>query len=161
MNRIYTSLNAEELHVGDKCFLADTKKDLDEQIDFFDNDRVRTLTDIRDDTYERRFVDEVKNAYAFAYLVERTPQYRPYENINEMIEDWKARFNNSVPDYAMPLIWVAPKTSNSRYLVAVFYDGNGSGDSVLVGDDYLELKELFTDSTYLDGSPCGKKCEVE
>ena len=152
MNRIYTSLNAEELHVGDKCFLSDTKKDLDEQIDFFDNDRVRTLTDIRDDTYERRFVDEVKNAYAFAYLVERTPQYRPYENINEMIADWKSRFNNSVPNYAMPLIWLQHTVTKAVSLMTSF---------LVIDDKRRRFDDLFDNYTYLDGSPFGKKCEVE
>lgn len=151
MNRVYTALNAEELNVGDKCFLADTKRDLDEQIDFFDNEKVRTLTDIRDDTFERRFVDEVKSAYAFAYLVERKPSYRPYENIDEMIEDWKSRFSSDIPDYAMPLIWLQNTVTKAVSLMTSF---------LVIDDKRRRFDDLFDNYTYLDGSPFGKKCEV-
>ena len=158
--RFYTAVNAEELNPGDKVFLADTAKDLDEMIDEFDNDRVRTITSIIDNSFERRFIDEIGNAYALAYLVERKPadKYRPYKNIAEMVDDWKSRFSSNIPDYAMPLIWVKNKGTGDVCLITELPH---TGSSVLLNCEYYHSDDLYDDYTYLDGSPCGKKCEVK
>ena len=74
-------------------------------------------------------------------------QYRPYKDTEEMIADYKERFNVSgIPSFCMPLIWV--KSGNICSLIT---------NMILCSDVHESMKELFETRTYLDGSPCGKK----
>ena len=78
-------------------------------------------------------------------------EYRPYINSAEMIVDFIDRFNVNCPSHCEPLIWVKGKYTHSRFLVFAFYE-----TFIKFNDDEpLMFKELFTDYTYLDGSPCG------
>lgn len=84
--------------------------------------------------------------------VEKEPKHRPYKDTEEMIADWKERFMVSkMPAFCMPLIWIRHKSSNSPSLVNRF-DIN----SVITYSGTWDMKNLFEDCTYLDGSPCGK-----
>ncbi len=77
------------------------------------------------------------------------PQYRPYKDTEEMIADYKKRFNISdVPSFCMPSIWV--KSGNICSLIT---------NMLLGGDVHESMEELFETRTYLDGSPCGKEIE--
>lgn len=87
--------------------------------------------------------------------VEKQPTYRPYKNTDEMIEDFKKRFNVEVPQYSMPMIWVKHKGTNVLGLVSEF----GVCSVVRIFDAGRSMNELFGSYTYLDGSPCGRKEE--
>ena len=86
--------------------------------------------------------------------VEKQPTYRPYKDTEEMVADFKKRFNAKVPPYAMPMIWVRNKTFKDCRLITVFRD-----KVVMIIVSGEDMKELFKDYTYLDGSPCGIKEE--
>lgn len=89
----------------------------------------------------------------FDYRVKPEKKYRPYKDTNEMIDDWKTRFNpKDWPSYSMPLIWVRYKATNATSLVYCY-----QFDCVAIGLIRLSLRELFYGNTYLDGSPCGKE----
>lgn len=85
------------------------------------------------------------------YRIKPESKYRPYKDTEEMIEDFKKRFNAKVPPYAMPMIWVRNKTFKDCRLITVFRD-----KVVMIIVSGEDMKELFKDYTYLDGSPCGK-----
>lgn len=85
-------------------------------------------------------------------MVNKKPQYRPYKDTDEMIADFKERFNVKVPPYAMPMIWVTDGAVCS--LITDIFP-----EEVLIYCDKESMKDLFEDCTYLDGSPCGIKEE--
>lgn len=91
----------------------------------------------------------------FTYRVKPEKEYRPYENTDEMIEDWKTRFE--VPDwptYSMPLIWVVQKGTDRKIFLSDI-----SMDDVTAVFSYTSMNGLLEGYTYLDGSPCGKETE--
>lgn len=90
----------------------------------------------------------------YEYRIKPESKYRPYKDTEEMIEDFKKRFNAKVPPYAMPMIWVRNKTFKDCRLITVFRD-----KVVMIIVSGEDMKELFKDYTYLDGSPCGIKEE--
>lgn len=88
---------------------------------------------------------------SYDYRIKPDSTYRPYKNTEEMIEDFKKRFNAKVPPYAMPMIWVKRKDgSNLAKLITGFRD-----KWVEIIISVWDMHNLFEDYTYLDGSPCG------
>lgn len=88
--------------------------------------------------------------------VDKEHQYRPYKDTEEMLADYKERFNvSNVPSFCIPLIWVKNKGLESmksfRTLVTTFGKA-----TVCIYDAPRPLYTLFDEFTYLDGSPCGK-----
>ena len=88
------------------------------------------------------------------YRIKPESTYRPYKDTEEMIEDFKKRFNVEVPPHAMPMIWVEYKTLKERKLITGFKD-----KVVVIIASVWGMDDLFEDYTYLDGSPCGMKEE--
>lgn len=84
--------------------------------------------------------------------VKKEPKYRPYEDTDEMIADWKERFKpKDWPSYSMPQIWVIWDDTKSCI------DGF-SKNEVSIRGYYRTMDGLFkAGCTYLDGSPCGKE----
>lgn len=83
--------------------------------------------------------------------VKAEKQYRPYNNADEFIADYKKRF---CPDCkGIPAIWVKNVADTLKQVVAITDDGvRLANKSTLV--DYIALWNAYT---YPDGSPCGKK----
>jgi len=81
----------------------------------------------------------------------KPPTYRPYESVEEMVEDFEKRFQpkpySQRPMYTMPLIWVRYKESRATKLYGYLIN------------DSLELKADFRRLEYLDGTPFGKLVE--
>lgn len=88
----------------------------------------------------------------------KPPTYRPYESADELIADYKARFNVDNPPYTMPQIWVKQINSlRDKGSLIVSFDQ----DRVWLGahDRANDFDNLFSKYTYLDGSPVGKLVE--
>lgn len=151
-NKVYTALNADEVKIGSKGYFADSLSILKDFIEI--NDTPKTVREIEDESYEHRFVDEYGTRYGFFYLIEepKEKKFRPYKDTDEMIADFKKRFNTNVPPYGMPLVWVKRKDRNSVAYVSVYTDSD-----LLVGSASRTLEQFFCYYTYLDGSPCGIK----
>ena len=81
-------------------------------------------------------------------------QYRPYKSVDELVSDFKERFDTHTPAYAMPLIWVQRKDKNEKFLITGF-TSTENGEFVMIGNVLFGLGVLFDDYTFLDGSPCG------
>ena len=85
--------------------------------------------------------------------VKKEPSYRPYRDTDEMIEDWKERFNaKDWPSYSMPLIWIWDKDKVEKMFVTGF-----RRQEVNTADAIIHMESLLQSYTYLDGSPCGKE----
>ena len=90
------------------------------------------------------------------YRIKPEEKYRPYKNTEEMIEDFKKRFNVEVPPYAMPMIWVKYKNIKDCRLITGFM-----AKTVVIIGSSSGMCNLFDCYTYLDGSTCGIKDEYE
>lgn len=90
------------------------------------------------------------------------PEHKPYESVEEFIQDYQERFPTAVPRpaHTMPLIWLTNIVSEEIHLVTGFNmtDENENEKGVCIRDIIWSFRELFSSWTFLDGSPCGKEC---
>lgn len=87
---------------------------------------------------------------------EEKPEYRPYKDADEMVEDFYKRINSGKASYSMPLIWVKSKANGDIELIT----GYSKADKcVLCSVNWDTFEQLFNGFEYLDGSPVGKKVE--
>lgn len=157
--RVYTALNADEVKVGRKGYFADNLMDLIRCVVEEDKDSFFILEKIETSNVTYRFA--AKNfagnvlTWNLFYPVEepKEKKLRPYRDTDEMVEDFKERFNVDVPPYAMPLIWIKTKDADKKYLIVRFASALTICHNVEVYTPTLE--DLAEGYTYLDGSPCG------
>lgn len=169
-SKVYTSVNADELKIGSKGYFADSLEFLKKQVEEDDENDKAILMKILDEGEKFRFISSIENPfgsypigrYILFYLLEEPDEgkYRPYENTDEMIEDYLDRYNsftgwrgNVNPMYC-PLIWVREKVLNKKDLIISFED---LGVQIAEDTEMTNLIRLFNTYTYLDGTPCGKK----
>ena len=90
---------------------------------------------------------------SYDYRVKPEPKYRPYKDTDELIEDWKWRFNPNAywPEHEVPLIWIWDKDEGEKMLVTGF-----RRQEVNTTDAIISMALLLKSYTYLDGSLCGK-----
>lgn len=91
------------------------------------------------------------------YRVKPEFKYRPYENIEEMLEDIKKRLNETFWDIQHPVfpgMWLKHKDYEVEEMIA----GVDSVKSeILLGKNWTKLSIVFNHFTYLDGTPFGIK----
>lgn len=117
--------------------------------------------DSMDSSCQSPFLGYSSNGNPFTYVfirevIEEPPQYRPYKDTNEMVEDYKERFADIIMtgSVEMPLIWLKA-SQGSKILITAF---SGSEEHVSFSDGgYGRMDGIFRDYTYLDGSPVGKE----
>lgn len=161
-SKVYTALNADNIIVGSKGYFADNLYELEEIVLRDDKDTFFIIKEILSKDENFRFLAENCNgsdtSWNLFYLVEEPKEknYRPYKDTNEMIEDFKNRYNSyggwsgkSNPMYC-PLIWLKDKDNGQIYLVRSFWN-----DKVFLGISDFSLDFIFEQYTYLDGLPCG------
>ena len=110
---------------------------------------------------------ESNRSFNLFYLVKEPQEkkFRPYSNPDEMIEDFKKRYNAyggwSGKDNPMynPMIWIKSKTTGFRHLVTDYGDDDNcdycNRSCIWIGSFSLVFKERLDNYTYLDGTPCG------
>ena len=210
VRKVYTAVNADELHKGDLVIVADNLGTLKEYVS-----GVTTIESVLSENSEYRFRTSSGRIFCLAYLVcparnaeaykawregkavemriglgekdwtvrscrhnnvsddewlsqefrpvleeaaaRPEPQYRPYKSVDELVSDFKERFDTHTPAYAMPLIWVQRKDKNEKFLITGFTSTEENGELVKIGRGYYGLGVLFDHYTFLDGSPCGVK----
>lgn len=158
-SRVFTALNADEIKVGSKGYFADSIMILKETIKETLKDSCAAaygeIDEIKDDSCACRFSIKKNSAYSFFYLVEEPGEkkFRPYNDVDEMVEDFMKRFNENVPPYAMPLIWIKTKGTDKKYLIVRF----ASDLTICLNFEVYTptFEDLVEGYTYLDGSPCG------
>lgn len=75
--------------------------------------------------------------------------YRPYKNIQEMLNDGYTMNAKAIPPNARPLVWVCRKHTGDEYLI------NGFCTNGVMIDAFYTYEELFEQFEYLNGLPCG------
>ncbi len=156
-SKVYTALNADEVKVGSKGYFADNLSALKRVVEQEDTSAYGKLDKIYDDSCSYRFLQmEELQDYALFYLVEEAKEktIRPYKDTDEMIEDFKRRFNANIP-----FIWIKSKgMEENKHLITRFSDAD-KVTKVTINLEMvvytIRLYTLFDDYTYLDGSPCG------
>lgn len=154
-NRIYTAVNADNIIVGSKGYFADNLESLEDAVYQEDSMVYGEIEEIKSKVVSCRFKIKNDANYGLFYYVEEPEEkkFRPYKDTDEMIEDFKKRFNVNVPPYAMPLIWIKTKGADKKYLIVRFASALTISLNVEVYTPTLE--DLAEGYTYLDGSPCG------
>lgn len=152
--KIFTVLNANEVEIGSSGYFADNLRSLRVAAEEECSRAYGEIEEIMNNSYGCRFRKKNGDTYTLFYLVEdRKEELRPYKNTDEMVEDFKERFNVNVPPYAMPLVWVKMKDSDRKYLIVRFSSDLTICHNVEVHT--LTFEDLVEGYTYLDGSPCG------
>lgn len=86
INKVYTTVNANELKVGDKVIFADDLNTLRKQV--VNDGPISCINHIASEEYEYRFYgNNDVEFFALAYLVEQVKEkkWRPYKDTSEMI----------------------------------------------------------------------------
>ena len=150
---IYTALNAGELKVGDKVYLGDSIVELRYKFENYDYSPSELCHISDEGDWEFNFATK-DTAGTLAYLVERKKEkkWRPYKDCDEMIADYKKRFNVYCSEHELPLIWVEHKISRTKRLITSFCTS-----AIGISDDVILLSKLLDRYDYCDGSPCGIK----
>ena len=161
-SKVFTALNADEVKVGSKGIFSDNLALLKLYVTARNSKNYEEkLKEIKSDVNTNRFIDNRGVDFSLFYLVEEPAEekYRPYEDTDELIEDWKERASAYGSSYFSknpmfcPSIWVKGSGSSiCKHLITDFIC-----NSVETNDYVLTLEELFEGFTYLDGTPCGKK----
>lgn len=154
-SKVYTALNADEVKVGSKGYFADKIKPLRDKVEKDDSYYLMTLKS----KLENCFESSDNNGWTFFYLVEEPQEkkLRPYKDTDEMIEDFKKRYNSyggwSGKDNPMycPLIWVQNVCGQRRLVTCL----NGNTVHISGQKKDFTLEEFADTYFYLDGSPCG------
>ena len=168
ISRVYTMLNADEVKEGSEGYFADNFKDLKDIIAREFSECYGKIRKINVEGYSLRFLKEDDSDFGLFYLIKEPEEekFRPYKDTNEMIEDFKKRYNSyggwsgkENPMYS-PLIRIKSKTTGFRHLVTDYSDdncGHCNKSCIWIGSLAIMFKELFDKYTYLDGTPCGIK----
>lgn len=92
------------------------------------------------------------------YRVKEEPKYVPYENTEELIEDFCKRSGAKRSPMGEPFIWLKEINSTTKRLVVTYFDESLNTQYCNAFDNWT-MKELFEKFTFLNGSPVGKKVE--
>lgn len=154
-SRIYTAVNADEVKLGSVGYFADNIYSLQQAVQHNDKECFGKVDCIRGTDTGFRFVADNGACFSLFYFIEEQEEkkLRPYRDSDEMIEDFKKRFNVHVQPYEMPLIWIKIKDTDKKYLVVRF----ASTLTICHNDEVYTptFEYLVKGYTYLDGSPCG------
>jgi hypothetical protein len=86
-------------------------------------------------------------------------KYVPFDTVQELIDCWDNKYpqNKSRPKGTMPLIWIKEKEKDIRTFITEYYFERDCHEAdVGTSRDYISLKSLFYDYTFLDGTVIGK-----
>ena len=94
----------------------------------------------------------------YNYRVKEGTKYVPYENTEELIEDFCKRSGAKRSLMGEPFIWIKEIDSTTKRLVVTYFDDSLNTQYCEISDNW-NMKELFEKFTFLDGTPVGKKVE--
>jgi len=96
---------------------------------------------------------------ALEFRVKPVSAYRPFKSTQELKSTFLALTNQTaIPANFEPVIWVRSKyNTSSTFMITHFCENLGVVH--LCGYLNIGIEQLFTDYTFLDGTPCGVKEE--
>lgn len=155
-DKAYSALDDVDIVIGSKGYFADSLKGLRALVGRGNDFELQTLK-----SKDGNYFETIESAtYNFFYFISKPKRkiYRAYENVTEMLWDFKKRCNDCTDDEMRnPVVWVKQKDTREEYLITRFAR-NDNKVTITFEDKLftLSLLKLFNDGyTYLDGSPCG------
>ena len=150
-SRVYSALNADELHAGDTVILADNIAALRRCVE--GDKRSEKLREIVSEDWPGRFFSYDDCHYYWAYLVERAPEvkYVPWDRTNcplkcgDIIN--KCEENGRVYKYSIIEI----------EQMSIDDENNGYCDLVYFGANALSYEMLLSGGYTFNGKPCGQE----
>lgn len=152
-SKVYTALNADEVKSGSIGFVANTLADLENKLKETDSYCTVEISDINCKATVNRFVinNDGDMSFPLFYLLEEPEEkkFRPYNDTDEMLVDYKFKYQTVWADFTMPEIWLK-NTIDVKRMISGFYKRG-----VVINNEKVDMNDLFKYYTYLDGSPCG------
>ena len=113
-------------------------------------------------TFERCRLCDIERSN---YIPKKGKHYRPFKDCDELVKCWEKKMfipavmftEDTRNKLYRPSIWIKSKEYGTDNLITAF-DGNNEsigGSCVFIQDIWVDMKELFDNFTFLDGSPCG------
>lgn len=138
-----------------------TTKEMIEVMQAYEDEKNIECARIGDWEWETDF-KPIWNWDEYVYRIKKEPTYRPYESVNEMLDDFCERCREhgmtvSRSSMGEPFIWLLSKDRKAIKLVTGFTEMNNL--KVYLNGSPTTFKYIFDEYTYKDGSPCGKKVE--
>mgnify|MGYP003592355827 CR=1 FL=1 len=150
-SKVYSALNADELHAGDTVILADNLTALRSRVE--GDKYIGKLIDIECEDYGYRFLSNDGYHYHWAYLVERAPEgkYVPWTKEN-------------CPLKAGDVLRYISEDREETLVDAVCFDRDccihlAVNLNVGISSDWKSFEDLFSDYLMGNGEPCGQKVE--
>lgn len=151
-SRVYTSVNADEVKVGSKGYLANSLESLKE----FVSNGTHLLDEISEIVSSKctdRFSDKNELKYNLFYLVKEPKEnkFRPFKNTDDMMIEF-CRRSGKLPLTTIdpPVIYFKNKISGRSYTISAF-----DCHLVKIHHETYDMVDLFNNFTFNDGSPCG------
>ncbi len=149
-NKVYSTVNAEDLKVGSKCYFANN---LDSLKFLFKNDSpIEVLSYIENETHPYRFRKKGHSEqYGLAYLIEppKEKEYKAFSSIEKAVEEIKKHSG-----------WLKKIDTGSTFLL-IGYKSEPE-QCVQVQSYWYTLADLFSVFIFADdGTPCGELVEEE
>ena len=159
-SRVYTALNADELHVGDIIIGDDCIGGLRTKVEF---DKVApftsVITNIREESNSCRFETAYVQSWHLAYLVKRKPEskYVPWTKENCPLKCGDVvRYKNSV-DKRTTIIDAIDLSDENDNVIHFAFDYTDCEYGI---NNWASLDYLFNCYVMADGTPCGMKVEA-
>lgn len=156
-NKVFTSVNADEVKVGSIGYFADTYADLKNLV-VSNSNRKKHIYTITDADYIRRFATRNDGLYLLFYLLDepKDKQYRPYKDVYELVDDILKQdifYHKFVQSFEIRL---RQKLNPSVMKEIVGFDFENN-EVKIEKETWRSLEYLFNYYTFLDDSPCGVK----
>lgn len=151
--------DTKRLRPGQKVICADSIKELKACVEDKKHFSPQKFVDEGTDIYPFGVENALglKDFFRYAYVVEEEKtEYRPFNNVDELIQRWNFLNPCTRPAYTMPLIWVKHKGSETVELITAFCK-----DGVEMGSSYMTWGYFFDAMVFLDNSPCGVEIQEE
>ena len=88
-------------------------------------------------------------------VAEQKPTYRPFKNLDELVETWASMMGYKAKPNTMPLIWVKLGKAEINEITGFSYTNN----VVCLRGTWYSLKDMFEGCRFLDGTPFGVREE--
>lgn len=149
-NRIYTSVNADELKIGSKVYVSDNMYYLKECVE--KNFESCILTRVLSEKETKRFCINNKNneKWQLAYLIELPAKfkYKPFSNM-ENIKKASVKCKGFIK---------TKQGAQEGIIIGISFDYRAI-IKIRWGVNYLTFEQLFESYTFDDGTPCGELVE--
>ena len=153
-SKVYTVLNATKVKIGGRGYFAENLKSLRDAVE--ENIQYGEIREIKDESFAGRFRTKGDGCcYSLFYLIEepkKKVEFRAYNDMNEMIEDFEKRFHLLPQIHQLPIILIKNKDNGQKSFILDY-----GKTIVTTSTRTMSMEYLFEHYVYLDDSSCGIK----